>query len=331
MSTLFDEVLSLIVCSISTILISVIFCVELLYTIKRIQEQRNKIKLSFYNTYSYYFAVPLTLYLCYIWFEISHLVIWLKISMNCMVFDMLVTMLYVLSKFTMYQFFVLRLHVIYSKSSFQYNPKILIGLALFILIYVSLTITLILLHYSVTLIPGTYINFCRETVPFYIHVYAAIMDQIATFTAVYLFTKPLIYVIKFQMKVNSIDHSEESTVRSNSITPIENTTALKIKKEYDMIVKVSALSFIASISTFIVLLLYVITDKYVLFHVDIFMNSICIMLMNTAYTKLYHRICCGTNKCCQKCILCVCCLQLERNRTKEEIQLSNVIKEETQL
>eukprot|EP01084_Bolivina_argentea_P079238 143755_1 len=110
-----------------TFLMCIIFVVEMYHTIVLINKQKStKTKCNIFNTYSYYFAFPLGIYFCYILHGLCNIIVWLKLSENCTALDQIATLCYVVSKLFLYEFFILRLHVIYSQSCFKYNSKILI-------------------------------------------------------------------------------------------------------------------------------------------------------------------------------------------------------------
>eukprot|EP01084_Bolivina_argentea_P138187 243338_1 len=302
--------------SIATFIISMVFMIELFRNINTFK--KNKMK----RIHSYYFISQLLIYLCYIINGVSNIIVWFKLSEHCAVFDLIVILSYVLSKLFLYEFFILRLHVIYSQSCFKYNSKILIFLAVFIAFYILLTVILIVTNYSVEPIPKNIITVCQEHIPFFIYLYAALLDQIVTFTAVYLFIKPLLYLIRAETSSND-DSVEMESVDSKSHSDSNTSNVKLIRREYDTIVKVAALSFIASITTFLVLLFQVVFfSSNIPFAIDMLINAICVLLMNSVYSRLYGKICCLTNRLCQKCIICICCLQFQIKQNKIEANLS---------
>lgn len=295
-----------------TLSIYLIFIIELYSTYSRIKKQNKASRNNVSLVVAYYFAFPLFIYLCYIINGTCNIIIWFKIWENCMAMDLTSIISLVLSKAFLYEFFIVRLHIIYQKSFFEYNIKILLFLAIFIFCYISITIILIIINYEVILVHHTVINACSETIPFFIHVYAALSDQVVTFTAVYLFTKPLIHLIKSTPDINDTeayaDHDSLESTKSQQTT-INTNTKKELQDEYKVIVKVAALSFISSIATFLVLIWQVaVFPNYLLYYLGMLINTICVMLMNSTYIKMYQMVCCLTNRLCEKCVICICCL-----------------------
>eukprot|EP01084_Bolivina_argentea_P138186 243336_1 len=183
------------------------------------------------------------------------------------------------------------------------------------------TIILILVTYSASISHKNIINVCDEEIPFMIYLVPALLDQIVTFTVVYLFIKPIIYLIK----IKTVDDDSKVSA-TNATDTVQSNTTVALQKEYQTIVKVAALSFIASITTFLVLISAVIAPFSSLqFAVDMGINALCILLMNSGYSKLYTLLCCGTNKICQKFIICLCCLQPYIRPGVSQSKLSNYI------
>eukprot|EP01084_Bolivina_argentea_P227961 385092_1 len=93
--------------------ICIIFIVELYQTVVTIKKRKNiNSKFTIHNAHSYYFAFPLVIYLCYIFNGLSHIIINLKLSENCAVFDLLASLTYAFSKFFLYEFFILFFHLL---------------------------------------------------------------------------------------------------------------------------------------------------------------------------------------------------------------------------
>eukprot|EP01084_Bolivina_argentea_P296060 509843_1 len=327
--------------TVTTMTIILIVFIELYNTYQRIKKQRTKSsttsnrKLSV--MVSYYFTFPLLFYLCYVIHSIANMLTWFKISDNCMLIYYISSISYILSKAFLYEFFILRLYVAYKKSCFQYNPHILTFLAIFVVFYMITIIILITVNWNVVLVPNSIINGCLSNTPFFIYAIGAGLDQIIAFSTVYLFAKPLIYLLKvsgdFPVNHDAKSHSSgtETTAnnartRSTSSSPNSNPDPdVALKSEYRIIVKVASLSFIASITTAVVLLFQVILfPNYLLFVVDIFINTLCVALMNKSYSRIYYMVCCLPNRFCKTCIICICCLggYVEDKSIKSEVQLS---------
>ena len=313
------------------IIICIIFVIESYHIIihrTKLRATHNTLKVS--KLMPVYYALPLFIYTFYIILGITDIFTWLRISQNCPIVHFIGGISYILSKGALYSYFILRLYVMYTTTIFAYNPKCIIALFVSIIIHITITLTLITTNYSVSLKDQSIIFVCDEQLPFYIHVYVALMDQIITFTAVYLFTKPLIQILKFERghNVQNMEHSSQSDDEEQNTTTNEcESTGVDYEKEkseeYVTIIKVAALSFISSITTFMVLSFQVIAFRnYMTFLLDMLINSMCIFLMNSNCNVLYGYICCLTNRICEECILWICCLQ--QDNVQREVGLNNI-------
>ena len=237
--------------SIVLLIIFIIFVVEAYQACIRIHKVNSKYsgnKISFTTTY--YFAYPLVLYIFYL-VHISLIILdMFSTKDNCSITKPISVISYVLAKGSLYGFFILRLYVIYKKSVFAYSPKILLFLTVLLIIYATVSIILIILTFKTELIHQEIINYCTATFAIWINIYAIVNDQLITFYAVYLFTKPIVHLIKTQRRIE-IDSDSPSTTRSRTRSRSQSAANNgQDEREIVVIVKVAALSFISSITSF---------------------------------------------------------------------------------
>eukprot|EP01084_Bolivina_argentea_P003663 6888_1 len=185
------------------------------------------------------------------------------------------------AKMFLYLVFVYRLFVVYSNSAFAYNNKIL-SVMIVMIVLCCLTVMIIgsiTLHAIVynTTINGLNIKGCKFLYSFSVLVTSAFIDIIISSMCCYLFIRPLLSLMK---------HTNE---RDNETKDI-----------YNVVLKCTILTFVATTSTIFLLIIIGITKRAALTSIDYSINCICVMLFNKKYNKYFNVLCCGAIKICSK-------------------------------
>ena len=184
---------------------------------------------------------------------------------------------WIFSKMWMYLVFIYRLFLVYGQSIFKYNVKILIIMTITTIIYTFGAITLKILTVEPLLVYGinNQIICTRIDKFFFANVIGAIFDIIINTLCCYLFIRPLLKLKKF---------------------PVDDEDIIEIS---NIILKYVILSFIATLSTVLILIIMAVSKISVFVTVDIVINCICIMLFNKVHHYHYQRLCCGMIRVCK--------------------------------
>jgi len=246
-----------------------------------------------------YLFMPLLIYVFYALCLVCVLIFFQEWWYNCYVLGLSTVIAYILAKFILYQYYLARLYSIYSSSAFKFNTKKLALLSIIIVIYTGITIALVVLNFKVTSNQQKIVYVCDVKIPVYIFGVSNAFDQIISCYSLYLFTKPIVYIVNLAHNDDSIN--------------IENM------KQYRVLVKIYTLSSIQFITTLISLIMLGIGFGAPFSSTDAVINSICIALMNKTYINIYNKLCCFTHKLCQKCVI-GCCVISKIPRKTPQIQ-----------
>eukprot|EP01083_Nonionella_stella_P072226 194561_1 len=192
---------------------------------------------------------------------------------SCDIFVHSAPIAYTMGKGFMYIFYIYRLHIVYSESTFAYNNRVLVVLFVVVVINAIFQIAYGLVTAGES--PGTnvmiyhYANgerLCRVKVAKINLVTTATLDVLIASFCTYLFIRPLLILN-----------------RDNST----NNAAIRI------VLKYSLLTFIMCSSTVLLLGCIEIMRITTLVTIDIVINCICIMFFSDRYEYQYKMICCA--------------------------------------
>eukprot|EP01083_Nonionella_stella_P007013 20297_1 len=219
------------------------------------------------------FIMPLLCYFCYLTTGIGSLLSVFAIE-SCNTASSIATNSYLTGKCLMYFVFILRLHTVYSHSTFSYNTKILIILfAITVVYWISILIINVLTIEFDVLYDVNGRKMCTAyTDPTWMMV-ASAYDIIVSILCCVLFIRPLLILNK---------HEEHET-----------------SMLFQLVLKYVILTAIAVITTFIIFVFIFLLKYPTLITIDIVINCICIFFFNKRYIKYYEVMCCGAIKCLQ--------------------------------
>ena len=205
---------------------------------------------------------------------------------------------YNLAKTTMYIIFLFRIHMIYYKSKYGYNPKLLIIWAIFMIItQISIgiygTITFIEIPYSTEMNGKTYNTYNAVLNPMYVLMLLAtdIFESIALLLA---FIIPLAKILKSLKQYDSGKDLQDIKFPA---------------------IKVTSLTVIVLVSSLLAHVINFFSQSVTIYTFDIPLNAFCIMLTAPYYNELYRKLCCGVIKCFE------CC----ESSNEENIKLQNIM------
>ena len=250
-----------------------------------------------------YFFMPILMYTFYGLSSLSILITF-KWSYNCDIFALSTVLCYALAKFVLYEYYLARLYAIYSSSAFRFNTKTLIISSIIIVMYTTVAVVLIILKYEVFPEQKEIVYFCNNYIPWYIFAISAPLDQIISCYSLYLFTKPIVYLINLD---NNDTHKNAS-----------------LNQEYRVLVKVYTLSSVQFITTLMAFIIFAMGYGTPFLTTDAVINSICIALMNKKYNSVYNALCCCTHKLFHKCIN-ICCVKAKETHQKRGLEFQHVI------
>ena len=257
--------------------IIIIFMIDMHHIIKQFKKVGNKYRLCL--------IVQILVYITYIIFILLQLVTSMEWTKNC-IFDYVVSILYPITKMVLYQLFITRIYVIYSNSFLKYSNKILISFSIFIVIMILLIILLITFDPNAKFYHHHNVG-CISTWSFYINAIGAATDFLISFCCLYLFIKPLSFLL----------HEQPPNVG----------------ELYSLIYKYINLTIVSVLSSTICLIILSIIGIGVLVDIDAVINSLCVMFMSQSYTKYYNKLCFSCNECTKIMLKHICCLKLISN------------------
>ena len=223
--------------------------------------------------------LPIISYIFYIGVGIGGVLDVLNFFSSCWVGGIVPVISYLLGKTFMYYLFIYRLYHIYSRSMFRYNIGVPIALALLSTIYCIGFIFGNIFTVTSSSVPINGIRFCSISIPFEIIAGSAGFDLIMTATCCILFVRPL-------TKLSRMSDNGSDKIRT-------------------LVVKYIVLTFMAVLTTSITMAFIAITDLESLASIDIVINSICMMLFNHKFHKIYKLLCCIPIT-ISKCFCCCC-------------------------
>ena len=174
---------------ISLVIVVTIFVCEFIYFIKNFK----KFNVCEAKTY---LLMRLIIYVLYMFYVLFSIVVYMKWSYDCFVFETLCIISFTLAKGLTYAWYLFRLYAIYSQSTFQFNTKSILCCGTFLVSYTLATLALILIYYDIESNVQTIVIYCPGNVPDWIFICSALFDQCVGFGSLYWFTKPLVYLLK---------------------------------------------------------------------------------------------------------------------------------------
>eukprot|EP01083_Nonionella_stella_P075979 206806_1 len=184
------------------------------------------------------------------------------------------------SKFCIYNIYILRLKVAYGESAFGYKDKTLLLLSIVVNIFWIYSI-----FGDLTEIYGTYqyepsegIYWCQLNVAVFGIVMTIAVDATLSILCLVLFLRPLIKIIRYAVKYNNPNAKMES-----------------------LAIKYLLLTFIAIGSTTIWLFLFLFTEYGAFVAVDININALSVLLMNSIYQRYYVAFCLPCHTLVERC------------------------------
>eukprot|EP01083_Nonionella_stella_P294944 1002429_1 len=179
---------------------------------------------------------------------------------------------YVLGKCFMYIVYISRLHIVYSDSTFAYNPKILVALFVCVIMNAIFQITFFEFFVAFYIKIYNYPNgerLCRVTLPKTNLITTAMLDLLIASLCTYLFIRPLLI----------LDREQNQTKCNDSFSRI--------------VLKYSLLAFISVSSTVLILGGMAVTNITSIVTMDIVINCVCLMFFSDYYDYHYKIVCCG--------------------------------------
>ena len=199
------------------------------------------------------------------------------------------TIAYNIGKGCMYLVFTLRLHIVYNRSIYAYNTKLLIIYGIWLIItYIFIAIfgfiTISTKRYTISLFGDNFIV-CNIPHDFYEILISGIMDLSNSLITLIPFIIPIPKIIK--------SLNEKYTIQSRQMNQDLLHPAIKVL----------ILTMVANITSIFAHVIAALTETVTPFFIDIPINSTCVMLMTLYYDKVYIKLCCGLIKvvgyCCR--------------------------------
>eukprot|EP01084_Bolivina_argentea_P108417 193762_1 len=221
------------------------------------------------------YLLPILSYFFYLLMNIFSLLTKLDVQI-CAVAASPSTICYFLAKMWMYFVFMYKSHIVYSKSLFQYNKKLLYSFVAGVVLY-----SLIIIIFSITTVELNVIHFgdikvCEARIMFGVLESTVLFDLVIQIGCCYLFVRPLLILSKMNERLDQSEH----------------------EKLFNVILKYVICTFVAVSSTFILLITMAISKLVSLVAFDVIINCICIMLLNRKYDLCFKIACCGCKKIC---------------------------------
>lgn len=210
---------------------------------------------------------------------------------------------YQLSKMFMYLVFIIRLHAVYNDTAYKYNPKLLIIICIFIIIFslvimILVTVDVRALYYTHESSSTKYIVSCGAELDLYILGMIALFDFGLSLFSMFAFIHPLRKVMR---SLNSSDITPQIKYKLNNLMVIGQKNAI--------------LTSTAAITT--LLLMGMVAIGYLFMApLDLITNMICMILTTPYYNDYtyYHRICWIPIKCSNHCCNCCCGLHVSEDQ-----------------
>ena len=185
---------------------------------------------------------------------------------------------------TMYLLYILRLHRVYKQSIFAFN-KILLIISAILVIIMHLSVSI---YGAISVTQDKHVWFgqiytCHMRLTPLYTIMSLPMDIILTFIALYVFTTPLIKILRaLNSKYPKNDHDYD-------------------KDFTGPVIKIWILTSVSGITTLIAHIISILTLTNVAYGFDTPINCICIVLMSEYYSKSYEMSCCLLIKCINCC------------------------------
>ena len=210
------------------------------------------------------------------------------------------------AKMFMYLAFIIRLFTVYNNPLYNYNINVIKVTCITLIIYGVILCILFVYHLdTISIISGVnengeplpdYVSFCSPIAPYYVGGLIVLYDFIFNIGLMIAFINPIRKLVKSLLKSYS-SSNEMRKEDKDEITPLINTG-----------VKFAVLASVSSLTTFVLLISFVVFTNAYLLPLDYNANIICMILMTPYYNekRYYERLCCGAIK-CSKCCLGKCC------------------------
>ena len=209
------------------------------------------------------------------------------------------------AKMFMYLALVIRLYSVYNNPLYNYNLYLIKVTCIALIIYG--VILCILFVYNMPIATESniiengeplpdYVSFCTPVAPYYAGGLLVLYDFVFNIGLMIAFINPIRKLIKslFESYESSNEMNKEE---KDELTPLINTG-----------VKFAVLVSVSSLTTFVMLMSFVLFGNAALVPFDYNTNIICMILMTPYYNekRYYERLCCGMIK-CSECCLGKCC------------------------
>eukprot|EP01084_Bolivina_argentea_P216692 368070_1 len=233
----------------------------------------------FHDCHNPIFVFPILSYTFYFASCVAGIVCLSPTEFICYSGNIIGSCLYAMAKMFMYLVFIYRLKIVYDDSLFEYNSKVIYIMVIIVIVYqvVLMIANAFTISTTIVYIENSDFGVCATHYVFGIIESVVILDLITNALCCYLFIKPLIILSK---------DNKDNTPHSKGM--------------FLMVQKSTVLTFVAVMSTFILLLTVSISGLSALVAIDIIINCVCIMLFNKNYVSYFKSICCGFVFVCDK-------------------------------
>eukprot|EP01084_Bolivina_argentea_P164951 286686_1 len=193
---------------------------------------------------------------------------------TCQPFTIVQNICWIFTKLCIYNVIIIRLQIAFAGSAYAYNPTLLsiaycIVNSTCILCIIASIFDVDSIHFET--------GWCLFIIPTWIILLPCVLDIVCSAFAMYLFIKPLKYILKKQL--------------SNNIGNKQSAHVIKISQ---LITKLILLSIIAVISNLFGGIFFAVTDIAIFTYLDTVINPICLILMENVNKDIYKLFC----KCC---------------------------------
>ena len=276
-------------------------------------------------------------------------------SISCLTWTQIGMASYLITKCILYLLLIFRSHTIYKETIYAYNPKLLSFFAIIIIVYTVIISIFTALSISVEITYHNDIRIC-DGGPDILYVgIVVLVDLIVSILTLYLFLRPLNILLTQQRKfkqnlklqmvesnTNQQTQSEETAndendeIECNSPSPTnevnndedhvnyrantDNTDQSDDgEQEFEgLMIRVSTLTFVMILTTFVSLVLVGIFNATVIASIDACINCICVMMYNNQYQDIFDKLCCIGVSCTKICAhYCCCCAYHENGKNQK--------------
>ena len=209
------------------------------------------------------------------------------------------------AKMFMYLALIIRLYSVYNNPLYNYNLNMIIVTCAALIIYGVILSILFVYNLRIATISDVnengeplpdYVSFCSPVPEYYLAGLVVLYDVVFNMGLMIAFINPIRKLIKSVLRSYNSSNGMRKEEK-DELAPLINTG-----------VKFAVLASVSSLTTFILLISFVVFENAVLVPFDYNANIICMILMTPYYNdkRYYQRLCCGMIK-CSKCCLGKCC------------------------